>query len=185
MMRTVEVSSSRTIVSRAIENKVCVSTQRGFTMVELLVTISIIGILSAIALPSFEGVLLSYKLRSYSNALVASVHLARGEAIKSNTTVLLCASTNGTSCGGVWRDGWIVLRGTTVAQRLQGIATGYKITDSGGLTSLTFQPTGIGATQATFTICRATPSVGSEERVVSVSATGKPSTSKTAIGVCP
>lgn len=180
MMHSIGISS----VSN-MENKACISTQRGFTMVELLVTISIIGILSAIALPSFQGVLLSYKLRSYSNALVTSVHLARSEAIKSNTAVLLCASTNGTSCGGVWEDGWIVLRGPTVAQRLQSIATGYKITDSGGLTSLTFQPTGIGATQATFTICRATPSVGSEERVVSVSATGKPSTSKTAIGVCP
>ena len=180
MMRLEGISSISNI-----ENKLCVSTQRGFTMVELLISVSIIGILTAVALPSFQGLLLSYKLRSYSNALVASVHLARGEAIKSNTTVLLCASTDGTSCGGVWGDGWIVLRGTTVAQRLGGIATGYRITDSGGLTSLTFQPTGIGATQATFTICRATPSVGSQERVVSVSATGKPSTSKTTASVCP
>ena len=185
MMHATGAFSSRTIVSSALKNKGCIITQRGFTMVELLITISIVGILAAIALPSFQEILLSYKLRSYSNALVASVYLARGESIKSNTTVLMCASTNGTSCGGVWGDGWIVLRGTTVAQRLERIATGFRITDSGGLSSLTFQPTGIGATQATFTICRAMPSVGSQERVVSVSATGKPSTSKTTAGVCP
>ena len=82
MMNSIRIS----LVSD-MENKVSVSTQRGFTMVELLVSISIIGILSAIALPSFQGALLSYKLRSNSNALVASVHLARGEAIKSNATV--------------------------------------------------------------------------------------------------
>lgn len=169
---------------KSIANRSGACTQQGFTLVELMVTIAILAIVASIATPSYSEVQLSYKLRSYSNDILASAHMARSEAIKSNTTVLLCASADGTSCGGAWQDGWVILKGATVVQRLQAITDGYKITDSAGLTSLTFQPTGIGATQATLTICRASPSVGSQERVVTVSASGRPSVSKTTAGSC-
>lgn len=171
-------------LSRNMANRSRVGAQQGFTLVELMITIAILAIILTIAIPSFSETQLSSKLRAYSNNILASAHMARSEAIKSNTTVLLCASADGTSCGGNWQDGWIVLKGATVVQRLQAIATGYTITESDGQTSLTFQPTGIGATQATLTICRATPSAGSQERVVTVSATGRPTVTKTTAGSC-
>ncbi|MDP1605971.1 MAG: GspH/FimT family pseudopilin [Rhodocyclaceae bacterium] len=159
--------------------------QSGFTLVELMVTIAVLAILLAIAVPSFSEVMLSSRLRSYANDFVASSTLARGEAIKRNSVVNLCASSNGTSCVGNWEQGWIVLAGTTVIQRQQALSSGMKMVESGGAASLNFQSTGVGTTPTTLTICRATPSVGSQERVISVSATGRASVTKTATGVCP
>lgn len=170
-------------LSSANSENSSVRCQRGFSLIELLVAISILGILSAIALPSFSEALLSNKLRSYANNLVASAHLARSEAIKSNSVVTLCVSSDGASCAaGGWEQGWIVLSGATVIKHQQAVASGYKITASAA--SVSFQPTGVGATQATLTICRATPTAGSQERVVSISATGRPSVTKTTSGTC-
>lgn len=161
------------------------SNLNGFTLIEVMVVIIVLGILAAISVPAFQDTILTTKIRSYANSFISSTRLARAEAIKRNTPVSLCVSTDGASCGtGGWQQGWIIITGTTVIQRQQAVTTGYKITESSGLTSLTFQPTGIGATQSTFTICRATPSVGNQERVVTISATGKSTVTKTTNGAC-
>ncbi len=159
---------------------------RGFTLIELMVTIAVAAIILAIAIPGMDELTLSNRLGAYANNLVASVHLARGEAIKRNAVVTICVSSDGENCAaGGWEQGWVLLAGDDVIQRQQAATSGFKITESGGLASLNFQPTGLGATQATFTICRSEPTVGSRERVVTVSLTGRPSVERTSAGSCP
>lgn len=160
--------------------------QQGFTLVELMVTIAVMAILLMIAVPSFNDATLGSKLGSYANNLVAGAHLARSEAIKRNRAVTLCVSSNGTDCAtGGWEQGWIVLTADdTVVQRQQALPAGLKVNRAGGADSLVFQPSGVGATAATFTVCRATPTVGAQERVVEISATGRPGVKKTTAGTC-
>jgi type IV fimbrial biogenesis protein FimT len=159
---------------------------RGFTLIELLVALSVLGVLLLMAVPSFRDAGLPSQLRAVANDLAGATQLARSEAIKRNAVVTLCVSAGGTECeSGNWQQGWIVLSGTTVLHHELPAPTGYRVTPTGGASSLSFQPVGVGATAETFTICRSTPRVGSQERVVTVSATGRASVKTTMSGVCP
>lgn len=150
-----------------------------------MVAIAVMAILLAIAVPSFKDAALNSQLRASANALAAAAHLARGEAIKRNAVVTLCMSSGGSTCAasGGWEQGWIVVAGATTLRAEGAAPSGLKVT-AGGLTSLSFQPTAAGATAATFTVCRATPRVGREERVVTIDATGRPWVKRTTDGVC-
>ena len=181
------IINTKLSIYRARLNKkhLSITKMQGFNLIELMVTISVLAILLAIATPSFTNIVLGAKLNGYANNLVAGAYLARSEAIKRNSIVQLCVSTNGSSCGaGGWEQGWIILSGAEIVKYQQATVTGIKINESNGITSLNFQPTGVGSTQATLTVCRKTPTVGNQEQVVSISATGRPSSAKTTTGIC-
>lgn len=156
--------------------------QRGFTLIELMVALGVLAVVMLIAIPSFNDMTLGSKLRSQANDLVAGAVLARSEAIKRNQPVSLCASSNGTSCTGTWSQGWIVINGATVIMKHAAAANGFLILSD--QSSFTFQPTGVGATADSLTVCRATPSVGGQEREVTITATGRASVEPTYVGSC-
>lgn len=176
--------------------------ERGFTLIELMVTIAILAILLGIGVPSFSDATLGSKLGSYANSMVASASLARSEAIKRNTTITLCVSADGASCAttGGWEQGWIVACKTTspntvcdgsgpdwlVFHRQQAASNGIRITETSATTirSIELMPTGVGSTPAAFTLCRATPSVGTTQRQISINSTGRATVTKTTGSTC-
>jgi len=81
---------------------------RGFTLVELMVTVAVVAIVSVVAYPNFQGVLRSNRVATASNELVSSLSLARVEALRSPGGAGVCASADGASCGTDWNTGWMV-----------------------------------------------------------------------------
>lgn len=77
-------------------------TIRGFTLVELMVTLAVAAIALTIAVPSFQSVFQSNRLVSQANELVTAINLARNEAIKRGVNVTLQAETGG------FQNGWCV-----------------------------------------------------------------------------
>jgi type IV fimbrial biogenesis protein FimT len=90
------------------QQHISVKVQQGFTLIELIITIVIAGILLSIGIPSFNSFLKNNQLTTQINELVTSINLTRSEAIKRGFSSTICKSNTGTSCAGNWTDGWIV-----------------------------------------------------------------------------
>ena len=86
--------------------------QKAFTLVELLVTVTVISIILGIAIPSFNSQILNNKSVALSEDFVTALNLARSEAVKRATRVTLCSSQDGSTCSGAasdWAKGFIVV----------------------------------------------------------------------------
>ena len=98
--------------------------QRGFTIIELGVTLAIAGILLFMAIPSFNTFIQNNRLRSATADFVAAVHLARVESIKRQARVIMCRTGDPNDLDGddavscredqtaadnrMWNKGWIM-----------------------------------------------------------------------------
>jgi type IV fimbrial biogenesis protein FimT len=78
----------------------------GFTLIELIVTIAVLAIILAIAVPSFQDFFERGRLKGASDGIVALVSTARGEAVKSgrNVTVSFKDIASGGWCVGASQD---------------------------------------------------------------------------------
>ena len=85
-------------------------THKGLSVLEMLVTVTILSVLLGTGLPSLQVLLLDARLRSQVNDFVHAVHMARHESLKRMTTVSLCPRLSNDQCrdNNDWTGGWLV-----------------------------------------------------------------------------
>lgn len=88
--------------------------QSGFTLIELMVTLSIVAILLSLSAPLRDMVMNNRRAASV-NEFIAALNFTRNEAITRGQRVSICRSLNQTSCanGTGWEDGWIIFLDST------------------------------------------------------------------------
>jgi type IV fimbrial biogenesis protein FimT len=77
----------------------------GFSLLEMIIAMTIAGILAAIAIPSFSVVVSNNRLTAYANQFITAINLARSEAIKRGAKVTIKHLGNTPKD---WKGGWQV-----------------------------------------------------------------------------
>jgi type IV fimbrial biogenesis protein FimT len=100
-------------------------------MIELMVTLAIAGIATAVALPNYRTMVENAAVGTQADVVVDSMAYARSEAVKRNGRVTMCRSTDGAACttaaGGDWRGGWIIFVDGDTAATVDGSDTVLRV----------------------------------------------------------
>ncbi|MGI9204299.1 MAG: GspH/FimT family pseudopilin [Woeseiaceae bacterium] len=83
---------------------------RGYSLLELLMTLGLLTIVLTLGVPSFGNILSNQRLMSQTNALFHDVHLARKESVVRRRVVSLCPTVDGDICDTSfdWSAGWMM-----------------------------------------------------------------------------
>lgn len=82
---------------------------KGFSLIEVMIVIGLIGIIMTIVLPAGRDAILQSRLTTQANGLVSDILYARNEASTRGLNVVMCPSANGTTCTAANTD-WAVSR---------------------------------------------------------------------------
>ena len=171
----------------------------GFTLIELMIALAIVGILLMVAVPSFREAMMNVRISAQTNDLLTDLSVARSEAVKRNLPVLLCTSTNGQSCGGRWSDGWIVFvdadnsasvtDGDLVVKTRPAAEGNNSIVATAGtetLSAVSYRPTGLTGNKALvkFSICDSRTATASG-REIEITVTGRAKSTRVQCATAP
>lgn len=145
-------------------------------MIELMVGLSILAISLTIGIPSMQKLIADNRLITATNSLVASLNLARSEAVKQGVNATICTSNDQSSCtASAWGAGWLVWVDTDNDGSLDApgeivrVAEARKgtIAVTAASTTLLFDATGFSSTPGTMKVCDSrTGNVGKQLRIL-------------------
>lgn len=150
--------------------------QRGFTLLELMLTIAILSILMGLGVPAFNDTIRNNQIAATGTELVTALNLARNEALKRSLRVSVCAADTEDKCatGTDWSKGWIVFTddigtagviepGDTPLQNWSAPAGGVTIT--AGSSAVSFTPRARALAERQFKVTKKGCSSNQERRI--------------------
>jgi type IV fimbrial biogenesis protein FimT len=145
---------------------------KGFTLVELMVTLAIVAILASVAVPSFQDMVNNNRLTSQANEFITALNYSRSEAVKRGTSITLTANTSGN-----WDDGWTIKDGTDTIRNYAAFKGSSALTSTTAPASVTYKGTGFvsGTADLSFDLCDNRS--GETGRTIEISVTGRVSVS--------
>ncbi|MCQ4309776.1 GspH/FimT family pseudopilin [Pseudomonas stutzeri] len=152
---------------------------RGFTLIELMVTIAVLAIVIVIAAPSFTSVLQSNRTTALHHEILGALQLARSEAVKRRTEVIVCRSDDREDCanGADWTVGWIVKDVTSDdVVKVWDSVTGMALT--GPITGAVFRSNGMANAVTNFTTTTSSCTSGAKY-TIEISRSGNATAAKT------
>jgi len=170
----------------------------GFTLLELLVAVTVATILLTIGIPSFMNMVAENQRITYTAELFSNLNFARGEAITRNTQVVICKSAEDDVDGDGdrvcndsrnWSDGWIVYANVdgmttgnepdaneTVLRAHDGLSPRFTLSSDDFPNRIVYLPSGRATANGDLALCTTDPDV--EERRLQITATGRPRSTK-------
>jgi len=161
-------------------------TQTGFTLIELMIALTIAGILVTMAVPNFRDFVMNNRLSAATNDFITTLAMARSEAVKRGEGVTICSSTDQATCTDTaWNQGWIVMvtSNNEILRVHEPLDSAISLTNAATNKSIEYRPTGFlnAGTANTFDICDSR--TGETGRQIAISGTGRP-TNITPYPVC-
>lgn len=153
----------------------------GFTLFELMVTIGVAAIVVSFGVPGFSSFIQNNRATTHTNDLVTALNLGRSEATRRGAPVLVCSSSNGTSCSDLddWSNGWIVEASGDVLRVWPERSGGAGVVTA-GVSEVQFQARGSLSVGAPTFEVRLPDCTGDQGRDVSVNAAGRISVQRVA-----
>jgi type IV fimbrial biogenesis protein FimT len=123
---------------------------RGFTLIELMITLAVMAILITAALPSFNEFIKNNRLTTQANDFIAAMNLARSEAIKRGASI----NISSTSGDGNWSGGWrITDTGGNIIRITQALTGNSTLTSTNGVAQFQYRADGLINTPDTLSLC--------------------------------
>ena len=148
------------------------TSSKGFTLVELLITLAIAAIILSMAVPSFSSIITNNRITTQTNELISSLSYARSEAVRRSELISL------NSGSADWHTGW------TIQDNLNNVIRNHPAFDgastlTGPAVPITYLATGFvaGGNEIEFTLCDDSPD--STGRSILISVTGRASVTDT------
>lgn len=136
----------------------------GVTLVELLMTMTVMSIVLMAATPSFRDIMMNHRAATQRDAFLGALNYARNTALSQNVDIKVCpiGAENSTTCGASWQNGWSIMTQPTTGNAV--LLQSYRAGDHDLLLSnepiasvsasqVIFDTRGLATTQANFKLC--------------------------------